>query len=410
MSIYLLNNPIIHNNWGCATSVVELFGYKNPDKKPLAEVWMGAHPKAPSKLIFNDSETELHTYINHDPVKVLGQRCSDKFNNRLPFLFKILSASSPLSIQSHPKKDQALAGWKKENSLNIPLNAPHRNYKDDNHKPELVFAVTEFHALNGFRSFSEIIDIFERVKGPILSPLVDRFSNNVTSKGLRLFYEALMTHSGKTILIAEVIRNIHMAIREQQDKRRLQAYRLVLELIESYPDDIGVLSPLLINYVILQPGDVMFINSGTLHSYLKGTALELMANSDNVLRGGLTPKHIDITELLNTTVFEPIAFNSIKIRPQIENNHNELIFHTEAEDFQFRTIKVENQDIIIPVSSAEILFVLSGEISIKRKSKKADHNNKHLIVRAGESCFISAENKYYILNGQAKVARAVTPL
>jgi mannose-6-phosphate isomerase len=389
--------------------MVELFGYKNPNGMPLAEMWMGAHPKASSSIFYEEEKENLLGYIDQNPIVFLGEKCAGKFNKKLPFLFKVLSADSPLSIQSHPNKAQAIAGWARENELGISLSAPNRNYKDDNHKPELVYAITEFHALNGFREYHEIIDFFNLIKGSVLSPLVDGFMKNPTSEGLQSFYYELMMHKDKELLVAEAVNNVMDLLEEKsQDELLIKTFNIVLELQKAYPNDIGVLSPFLINYLILRPGDVMFINSGTLHSYLKGTALELMANSDNVLRGGLTTKHVDIEELLNTTIFKPASFDNIKITPQFGDHDSELLYPTEAEDFQFRISNVNGKELTNQVLSAEILFVLSGELHI-RKSKSTGISDA-LVLKVGQSCFITAENQSYTLSGHAKVARALTPL
>lgn len=406
MAVYRLENPIINNEWGCSQSMVDLYGYKNPDNRPLAELWMGVHPKATSSIVLaNDQLTPLDQWIAKHPVKILGDQIAERFANQLPFLFKVLSASSPLSIQSHPNKAQAVAGWAKENAANIPLDAPNRNYKDDNHKPELVYAITEFHALNGFRDYQEIIDLFTLTQGPQLTPIVDAFSASLNSKGLKHFYQTLMNHPTPAELVNEAISNIKKRLQDSQDSAALIAlWELIIDINNKYPNDIGVLTPLLIHYVVLQPGEAMFLTAGTLHAYLKGTSLELMASSDNVLRGGLTPKHVDVKELLHTTVFEPKKQQDIKLN-QIPLTQYEHSYQMNVDDFKLNIIDLTDDTAkkITAVNSAEILFIVEGAVQVTLNGESP------MMLKAGQSCFISADNAGYQLKGIGKVARAYAP-
>ena len=397
---------MINNDWGCPKSMVNLFGFSNPDNLPLAELWMGAHPKAPSSIILDVAKTRpLDEYISQNPKQYLGDECAEKFSNKLSFLFKVLSAQSPLSIQSHPNKEQAIEGWKKENEARIPLHAYNRNYKDDNHKPELVYAITEFHALNGFREYSQIYELFTLVQSSYLKEKLETFARSMNSEGLKEFYYALMTNPQPTNLVLEIIENISERLEKNLDPKPLEnLWKLIISIHNKYPGDVGVLSPLLINYVVLQPGEAMFLEAGTLHAYLKGTSLELMANSDNVLRGGLTSKHVDIEELLRTTVFEPIAQDKIKLS-ETQLTKYEHTYPTDVDDFRLNIIELKNNMTteVKNVNSAEILFIAQGHVRIlTNRGDKAD-------LIAGQSCFISAENESYTINGIGKVARAFTP-
>ncbi|MEL0649157.1 mannose-6-phosphate isomerase, class I [Pseudoalteromonas agarivorans] len=407
MTVYHLENPIINNDWGCPKSMVELYGYQNPENRPLAELWMGAHPKAVSFVnLKNKQQMPLNELISDDPIAVLGLQCANKFTNELSFLFKVLSADSPLSIQSHPNKAQAIAGWEKENSKQIPLSAPHRNYKDKNHKPELVYAITEFHALNGFREYDQIIQLFNLIKGPKLTLIVKKLTQSLDSNGLKSFYYELMTHPTPSELVNEAINNIKQRLNTNTDPESLQVlWQLALDINSEYPGDIGVLSPFLINHIILQPGEAMFLNAGTLHAYLKGTSLEIMANSDNVLRGGLTHKHVDIKELLHTTVFEPKKQNDLTLNA-IKVSKCEQTYHTDVDDFKLSiiTLKSNTSQVACTTTSAEILFIIEGVVII------TTDDNTSITLNAGQSCFISAQSKVYHLLGKGKVARASTPV
>ncbi|MCK8097417.1 mannose-6-phosphate isomerase, class I [Pseudoalteromonas sp. 1CM17D] len=407
MTVYHLENPIINNDWGCPKTMVELYGYQNPDNRPLAELWMGAHPKAVSFVNLNNKQhMPLSELIANEPVAVLGPKCAKKFTNELSFLFKVLSADSPLSIQSHPNKAQAIAGWEKENIKKIPLSAPHRNYKDKNHKPELVYAITEFHALNGFREYDQIIQLFNLIKGPKLTPIVEKLTQSLDSSGLKSFYYELMTHPTPSELVNEAINNIKQRLNANTAPESLkELWQLALDINSEYPGDIGVLSPFLINHIILQPGEAMFLNAGTLHAYLKGTSLEIMANSDNVLRGGLTHKHIDIKELLHTTVFEPKKQNDLTLNA-VKISECEQTYHTDVDDFKLSIITLESNtsQVACTTTSAEILFVIEGAVSVTTEQSTS------ITLNPGQSCFISAQSKVYHLLGKGKVARASTPV
>jgi len=407
MNIFRLKNAVMNNEWGCEKSMTDLFGYANPDNKPMAELWMGAHPKASSMLITEEGVISLEQYIANNPEIVLGKSSAKRFRNRLPFLFKVLSAKSPLSIQSHPNKKQAEEGWKKECCLEIPLDAAHRNYKDDNHKPELLYAITPFEALNGFREFKNVISLFEKIVGDVSRPLLLAFKQKTNSDGLKKFYHQILTHEKKVEFIAEVLEGSKKQLVDERllDHER-QAYALLVSLNECYPNDIGIVSALILNYVLLRPGEAMFLRAGTPHAYLKGTALELMANSDNVLRGGLTPKHVDIPELLSTTVFEESPSGLLKILPEKSASDTEVIYKTPVDDFQFSILILENNQIERDVDFAEILFVVSGEVTVIELRQPLTEKR----LETGGSCFISAACTTYIVKGNGKVARAITPI
>ncbi|UYM18505.1 mannose-6-phosphate isomerase, class I [Endozoicomonas euniceicola] len=390
--IYKLENTIQDYVWGCPESMLKLFNIENSEKKPMAELWMGAHPKAPSSLIGHQKYQSLLDYISID-VEVLGEASQNTFGSGLPFLFKVLSADLPLSIQAHPDKAQAEAGFKRENALGLPLNAANRNYRDPNHKPELVYALTPFKAMNGFRQVKEIVSLFRMANISALTEALDKLDNSPNESGLKLFYQTIMTLKGqqKENLIKEAF--------EYSKQSDVEAWKEVCCLHEYYPGDIGVLSPLLLNLVTLSPGDAMFLKAGTLHAYLKGTALEIMACSDNVLRGGLTKKHVDIEELLKTIDFGSTSEDQLLLEPTNTNN-GELLFKAPVNDFCMSIITPEESPEPFCINSAEILF------SIKGSQEIICDNGEQLILHKGESCFISAKSKQFSVTGSGQLARA----
>lgn len=405
MSIYKLENPMIHSHWGCTSSMTALFGYANPEQKPMAELWMGAHPSAPSSLVVQGKQVRLDEWIASHSERLLGSEVAKRFEHKLPYLFKVLSARSPLSIQSHPTKEQATEGWKRENALNIPLTSPTRNYKDDNHKPELVFALTPYHALNGFRPVEEMISLWQPLIQENANPQLQELTKHRNDDSLKGFYQTLMTAEKPKALVESILtRCLNLLEIADLNTMQREAYQLVVRLHEFYPGDIGVLSPLLLNYIVLQPGQAMFLKAGTLHAYLKGTALELMANSDNVLRGGLTPKHVDVSELLQTTHFSPLAAQDIYCKVT-KTSENVVTFDTPAPDFQLSIISLPNESNSEQVSNAnrpEILFILEGNIKI------TSPQGETITLKCGESAFVPADITEYTIAGKGKIALATS--
>ncbi len=282
-TISILKNKIQEYDWGSYTAISELLGKLSHSDTPQAELWMGAHPKASSMVEENGEWFPLNELIGKYPEYILGKTAAKKFDNRLPYLFKVLAAVKPLSIQTHPNRLQAKEGSEKENKLGIPLNAPDRNYKDNNHKPECICAVTHFWGLNGFRKIPDILLLSEKISLKGLEKELHKIENNPNPQGLRIFFKSVMT------LPSEKKKEIISYAAEQAEKfSDNPVFEWIIRLYHEYPSDIGVLSPLWLNLICLKPGEAMFLPPGSLHSYLDGVGIELMANSDNVLRGGLT--------------------------------------------------------------------------------------------------------------------------
>lgn len=302
-TLYPLRGAVQHYDWGGFQFLPQLLSMSNSENRPFAEWWMGDHPGAPSRLWIDGHWTSLVELIRKEPQKWLGEKSIRKFGYRLPFLFKILDVRSMLSIQAHPSKAGAEEGFRLENDLHIPLNAPQRNYKDDNHKPEMMVALTDFWLLHGFRTPEDIKNIL--TNRPELNPLFEVFKSN----DLRRLYQFVMeipADQAETMLRPLEARLKNLAGKLQKDN---PDYWAALAF-ETYPYnngyDRGIFSIYLLNLVHLQPGEGIFQGAGVPHAYLKGVNVELMANSDNVLRGGLTSKHIDVRELLKHVIFEPV--------------------------------------------------------------------------------------------------------
>ncbi|PVK42011.1 mannose-6-phosphate isomerase, partial [Salmonella enterica] len=283
-----LINSVQNYAWGSKTALTELYGIANPQQQPMAELWMGAHPKSSSRITTANGETvSLRDAIEKNKTAMLGEAVANRFGE-LPFLFKVLCAAQPLSIQVHPNKRNSEIGFAKENAAGIPMDAAERNYKDPNHKPELVFALTPFLAMNAFREFSDIVSLLQPVAGA--HSAIAHFLQAPNAERLSQLFASLLNMQGEEKTRALAV--LKAALNSQQG----EPWQTIRVISEYYPDDSGLFSPLLLNVVKLNPGEAMFLFAETPHAYLQGVALEVMANSDNVLRAGLTPKYIDIPE------------------------------------------------------------------------------------------------------------------
>lgn len=396
---YILKNPIQDYGWGSHTAIPELLGTPTPSQKPQAELWMGAHPKAPSEVLVDGNWKLLPQIIEKSPAGILGKRVAEKFANKLPFLFKVLAAARPLSIQAHPDLDQAKEGFVRENGLGIPLSAPNRSYKDNNHKPEIICALTAFWALNGFRKIDNIVSLLKEIDPSELLKEIRELENNLDSNGLKLFFSTIMVMEKEKQQRA-VAEAIDYAEKHTDGN---PVFEWMVRLNAEYPGDIGVLSPVLLNLVELIPGQAMFLQAGQLHAYLEGVGMELMANSDSVLRGGLTPKHIDVQELLKILKFKEKQLVILEPEEQANGEH---VYASDAEEFQLSVITVGVGTFYASPEdrSVEIIICMSGRASIKNLE-----NGKTLELKKGRSIIVSAAVRQYSIEGEAILYKASVP-
>ncbi|RLB10768.1 MAG: mannose-6-phosphate isomerase, class I [Deltaproteobacteria bacterium] len=388
-----LKNKIQEYEWGSKTAIPSILGLPSPSKKPMAELWMGAHPKAPSEVEVDGKWMRLDELISIEPKAILGKKVADKFGNQLPFLFKIIAAEKPLSIQAHPNKEQAINGFERENKLGIPLDAPERNYKDKNHKPEVLCAITRFEALKGFRSIEEIVSLFKKAVPNSLKEEI----NLLEREGLRSFFSAIMGLKAekKEDAISELLNS-------SEKMKNDPVFSLVLRLNNYFPKDIGIFSPLILNMYVLEPGEAIFLPAGELHAYIKGVGIELMANSDNVLRGGLTHKHIDVEELLNILRFEPSRVQKLK---PVSVGKMELIYPAPVEEFILHKIRLKEGEKFSSDEdrSIEIMIVIEGNAEISSATAK------YMELKRGDSVLIPSVMPKYFLKGDATIYKATVP-
>ncbi|ELY4519355.1 mannose-6-phosphate isomerase [Cronobacter muytjensii] len=388
-----LINSVQNYAWGSKTALTELYGVENPDGLPMAELWMGAHPKSSSQV--QDAQGNmraLRDVIDADKTALLGEQVAARFGE-LPFLFKVLCADQPLSIQVHPNKQASEEGFARENAAGIPLDAAERNYKDPNHKPELVFALTPFLAMNAFREFSEIVSLLQPVAGAHTA--IAHFLAAPDADRLRELFAGLLNMQGEEKSRALAV--LKATVESQQG----EPWDTIRFIAQFYPDDSGLFSPLLLNVVKLNPGEAMFLFAETPHAYLQGVALEVMANSDNVLRAGLTPKYIDIPELVANVKF--VAKPAAQLLTQPEQHGATLNFPIPVEDFAFSLHDLGTQPERLAQASAAILFCVEGEAVLSK-------DDQRLTLKPGESAFVAANESPVSVSGVGRLARVYNKL
>ncbi|MER7795635.1 mannose-6-phosphate isomerase, class I [Streptomyces sp. NPDC097640] len=394
-----LVNTVRPYAWGSATAIPELLGTE-PTGEPQAELWMGAHPGAPSRVDRGEGPVALSDVIAADPEGELGPDAVSHFGPRLPFLLKVLAAASPLSLQVHPDLAQAGAGFADEEARGVPLDAAHRNYKDANHKPELICALTPFDGLCGFRDADQAGELLAALEVDSLKPYVDVLHAHPESHALREVLTAVLTADREAI--ADTVHQAAAAAERlgAQDGPHAAAYRAYASIARHYPGDPGVIAAMLLNYVRLQPGEALYLGAGVPHAYLDGLGVEIMANSDNVLRCGLTPKHIDVPELLRVVHFESAAPGVL--RPEAEPSGEE-VYATPIDEFRLSRYVLAEGTGSLPLSSrtAQILLCASGTAVLRG----TDGDGAELRLARGESAFVPA-GEAVALSGPGTVFRA----
>jgi mannose-6-phosphate isomerase len=348
---------------------------------------MGAHPGDPSRVVRADgTEVSLLSLLTEDPVHHLGQSCLERWGGRLPFLLKVLAADEPLSLQAHPSAEQAAEGFAREERAGIARNAPNRNYPDPTAKPELVCALTEFHALAGFREAQRTVRLLDELAVPELRPHRDLLAEQPDANGLRALFTTWITLPQQRLreLMPQLLEACVEHVR-QHGEFTLEC-RTVLELGESYPNDAGVLASLLLNRLVLQPGEAIFLPAGNLHAYLQGTGVEILANSDNILRCGLTPKYVDVPELLRVLDF---SCGDMRILKGESLDANFAVYHTTAAEFELSKLEwtpAESRPVTVDSPGPQILFCTKGKVRLVSTGPEAGQ----LVLNRGQSAWLPA--------------------
>lgn len=397
MPVYRLDNVIQPYAWGSRTAIAELTGRPGPSATPQAELWMGTHPKGPSRVVVDARTIPLEALIAENPVGILGRAVVDRFGPHLPFLFKVLAAAQPLSIQAHPDKHQAEIGFARENQAGLRLDAPDRNYRDANHKPEILCALTPFWALNGFRPPQEAAALLAPVCPPLLHSALSALKD-AQGSGLRHFFKTIMT-LGETERHEAAGQVLALARKRAGDG---PVYRWMIRLAAAYPGDMGILAPGLLNLIELLPDQAIYLPAGQLHAYLEGVGIELMANSDNVLRGGLTPKHMDVPELLRVVRFEAVP---VKVITPTMSGDGALLYPSGAAEFQLSVIRSAGGSAYHRSGrdSVEILLCTDGSARLTTVA------GEHLPLDQGTALLVPADVEGYSIAGRATLYRASVP-
>ncbi|OKI11811.1 mannose-6-phosphate isomerase, class I [Streptomyces sp. CB03911] len=396
-----LVNTVRPYAWGSVTAIPELLG-QEPTGSPQAELWMGAHPGAPSRTDRGDGPRPLDELIAADPQGELGADTVTRFGSALPFLFKVLAAGIPLSIQAHPTLDQARAGFAAEEALGIPVDAPHRNYRDANHKPELICALDEFDGLCGFRRPADAAALMAALEVPALTPLIALLHGGPEPTALREALAHILTMAPDT---AEgIVRQTAEAVDKAAAGDPDGPYAPYALITRTFPGDIGLLAGMLLNHVRLQPGEALYLGAGVPHGYLYGTAVELMANSDNVLRAGLTPKHIDVPELMKVVGFTPADPDVLRPVP-VPGTPGEELYPVPIDEFRLSRFLLGEQDRRIDGRAPQILLCTAGTARLTAA------DGQTLQLARGESAFLPATGTGTTLTGPgATVFRATVTL
>jgi len=382
--VYRLTNTTQHYAWGSPSAISDLLG-REPSGEPEAELWMGAHPSAPSRI--DGGEATLLDFISADPVGMLGPQVAARFKNRLPFLLKVLSAAKALSIQTHPTRAQAEAGYAAEQGRGLAPRDPNRNYVDDWPKPEILMALTDFEALAGCRSgeqaervFARLVELGAGALEPLRVELAEKPEAGTVAAVLGRLLEWPADTRGN--LVADVVAACERGSGPDEKGDYADDFAAVVRVSRDFPGDIGLVAMLLLNRVVLVPGEAIFLEAGGLHAYLHGTGIELLANSDNVLRAGLTPKHIDVAELLR--IMDPLVPVPVRHAKPLGVGVEE--FDTPAPEFRLHRAVLDARTTMraqLPGTGPRIVLALSGEVELRG-------TRGTLTLTQGQSCFVPA--------------------
>lgn len=386
--MHRLTNQVRPYAWGARAAIPRLLGTE-PDGTPQAELWLGAHHGAPSTAHCLDGSKSLPDLIARDPDRVLGPETAERFGARLPYLLKYLAAEAPLSLQVHPDAARARSGYEAEESAGIPVDAPHRNYRDPHHKPELLLALEPFDALCGFREPAATHADLVGLGSDLAVRLCEDLSHPDTHTALRAALTRLLS-----LPDVDRCRMIDEFVAEWVERDRPCAHaEIVADLAARYPGDPGAIAALLLNRLTLWPGQALFLPAGNLHAYLQGTAVEVMASSDNVLRAGLTGKHVDAPELLDVVDFSvlPIPY----ARPDFLDGRRE--FRPAAPEFALHEIGPGRVTAHLPGNGPTVILVLRGDVELVAEVGEG------VTLRRGESVFVQADSGPIKVEGHGHV-------
>jgi mannose-6-phosphate isomerase len=372
--------------WGSRTAIPKLLGIE-PDGRPAAELWFGAHPDDPARVRAHG--VTLDALIALDPAAALGPAALAEYGPQLPFLLKILAAGTPLSMQVHPTIAQAQAGFAAEDAAGIARDAPQRNYRDRNHKPELLCALTEFDALCGFRPVADTVRLLSALGVAELDPIAAMLP---APDGLRSAFATLITRPRPAPLVAAVA---EAARRIGPESEWAGPASAVAHTVEEFPEDIGVVLSLLLNHVRLRPGEAIYLGAGNVHAYVRGLGVEIMANSDNVLRCGLTPKHVDVPELMRVADFTALPEPRC---PTVGEDEGVIGFETPASDFHLSGVDLDGAArgrALVTGTGPYIVLCTSGAARVQVADDVVE-------LRPGRAAFVAARAQPFTVGGSGQ--------
>jgi mannose-6-phosphate isomerase len=404
-----INGALQHFAWGDTKAIAEIRGLE-PSGRPEAEYWFGTHPKGPSQVVLcpnpppgddADRNEELAAIIAQDRQGSLGPITSGRFGE-LPFLLKLLAAARPLSIQAHPNQVQAVEGFDREERLGIARDASNRNYRDRNHKPELICAITRFEAKCGFRDLADTRRLMALFSDPRVEPLQNLLKVEHANVNESAESTSVLADSVRWLLTSEPTEAADLVQGLVDEAKRLLAdletdsttptagyeaeLRWTLEIGAGFPGDPGVAVALLLNHVVLEPGEALFLEAGVLHSYLRGLAVELMANSDNVLRGGLSVKHVDVDQLLTVARYE--SYSPAVQTPGGSSHH----YAVPVDEFSLVRYAHEPSDqrSECELAGPEIVLATGGDVELTSSQDP-------MTLASGEAAFVPYSQRRYSL-------------
>ena len=414
-----LDPAVRHYDWGSRTAIPDLLGLPASDR-PWAELWFGAHPQGPA--LVGEAGTPLDQAVAADPIAALGPEAAARFG-RLPFMVKVLAAARPLSLQTHPDAEAARAGCAREDGLGLPRTSSERSFRDDSPKPELICALTTFEVLCGFRPPVRTLALLEPIDIPALDPMRRRLAADPTPDGLRDLTAWLLGRDRAAAAefnrqVARACRPVPVSKRAEGEEQGLgrtagerasgkgrgaddwaAARALVVDLESQFPDDPGVAVALLLNRVILQPGEVLFLGPGLLHSYLVGTGVEVMASSDNVIRAGLTSKPVDIPAFLEVVSTDPVT-PDVQRPTQVDGVAD---YRAPVSEFSLQRIEADGE---VSVGGGPAVLLCTRGRARARGVQAGGREAGDLEIGPGGAVWVDARTEAVTLRGEATVFRA----
>ena len=387
-----------HYAWGSTTAIPELLG-ESPGDEPVAELWFGAHASSPSAL--EDGRTLLDL-LTDDGEAQLGSDVIARFGRGLPYLLKVLAAEHPLSLQVHPNLEQARSGFAVEQAAGLALDAPERCYRDANHKPEVWFALTPVEALCGFRAPRRAAELFADLDAPLARSIAAMLREDPSPSGVRTVFTALLATSTRpdAAAVSAVAAACQARLENSSPSPRADGNVALLE--SEHPGDPGVVASLLLNPVSLQPGESVFIPTGGVHALLSGTTVEVQASSDNVLRAGLTTKHVDVHALLATVDY--VAAPPIRLAPETFHGSTR-VFYAPVDDFELSVTTLEagaSGQQPVPGRGPRIVLCVDGQVEVRSERES-------LVLSRGQALFAGAVDGPLTVGGVGTLVQADVP-